>query len=716
MLRKAGWPCIGLGYSLLVMPVETSKKAMPKSNPLVTAMSLLQSGRLHEAEVICQDVLHHSAREPDALHILGVIAHRSGRYASAVELIQQAIAVQPGHAAYHNSLGNAFQLMGRHADACAAYARALELRPELAETHANLGQSLRDLGRIDEAIHAGAAVVGIKPEYAKGHNQLGLSLKRKNLPEQAIHSFTKAIKLDANLAEAHSNLGSIFAEQRRFEESVDCFRRAVEIAPHVAGYQCNLGNSLSAVNRKTEAAAAWMEAVRLDPNFWEAYNSLGSLLISLEKYSEAMEYLDQALKLRPDSAAAHTNRGIALRELGRGDEALIAHLNAVRLAPEALEPRLNLGKEMNARGKYEEAIACYQEAIRLHPQNADAHNMIGANLNQLGRYGESLSYFEKAIELSPNYPAARWNRALHALLHGDLERGFADYEWRSQRHRAVDQAKDRGRPFWDGTDPAGKTILLRAEQGVGDSIQFIRYVPLLAERGAKVIFSGQESVCELIRSAGGLAAAVSHENEPEEFDFHLPLLSLPHIFRTRLDSIPAKIPYLCADAGKIETWRNRIAREADGLAVGIAWAGNPKHQEDRDRSIALSDFASLGRIANVTFYSLQKGPGASQAAKMPEMNLIDLTADLHDFSDTAAMLENLDLIISVDTAVAHLAGALGRPVWTLLPFMPDWRWMLNRSDTPWYPTMKLFRQRSRGDWGRVVAEVAEKLAALDRSA
>jgi tetratricopeptide (TPR) repeat protein len=690
---------------LLAMPVETD------ANPLVMAMSHLRSGRLHEAEVICQDVLHHWPGDSDALHILGVIAQRSGRYESAAELIGRAIALRPGHAAYHNSLGNNFQLMGKHALACEAYARALQLRPDVAETHANLGQSLRDLGRFDEAIQSCLRAVRIKPDYAKGHNQLGLALKRKNLPDQAISSFQKGIELDANLADAHSNLGSVYASLKRFDEAADCFRKAIELDRGVADYHSNLGNALRSIDQPKEAAAEWMEAIRLDPNLAEAYNSLGALLISLEQYGEALEYLNQALKLSPESAAAHTNRGIALRELSRPDEALIAHLNAIRLAPEALEPRLNLGKEMNARGQFAEAIECYREALRLHPENADAHNMVGANLNQLARHEESITYFEKAIELSPNYPAARWNRALHWLMHGELERGFSDYEWRSQRRRSS-EAFDRGKPFWDGSDPAGKTILLRWEQGLGDSIQCIRYVPTLADRGAKVIFVCKDILCELVRSVRGISDVVTPEAEPDDFDFHLPILSLPHLFGTTLTTIPAEIPYLAAKAEKIEYWRERINRGPKKFAIGLCWAGNPQHKDDTNRSMPLSAFVPLAKIANVTFYSLQKGAAASQIADFSEMNLIDLTGDIKDFSDTAAMVQNLDLVISVDTAIAHLAGALGRPVWNLLSFIPDWRWMLNGSDSPWYPTMKLFRQKSRGDWGTVVGEVAEQLAAI----
>jgi tetratricopeptide (TPR) repeat protein len=684
------------------------------ANPLVLAMSHLQAGRLHQAEVICQDVLHRLPGEPDALHMLGVIAQRAGRLAAAAEFTERAISHRPEIAAYHNSLGNALQLLGRHAEACEAYARAIRLRPELAETHANLGQSLRDLGRMDESIAVCEAAVRLKPGYAKGHNQLGLSLKRKESLEQAIAAFDKAIELDAKLAEAHNNLGGVYAQMRRYDPAIESFRRAIALDSSVAGYHCNLGNALLAINQTQEAAEEMMEAVRLDPIFADAYNSLGSILLALERPDEALEYLDQALRLRPESAAAHTNRGVAMREMGRPDEALIAHLNAIRLDPSAPEPRLNLAREMFARGKFEDAIACYRELLQLHPRDADGYNHLGGTLNRMGRFDESLANFERAIELCPNFPAARWNRGLHRLLHGDLERGFADYEWRSQRHRPLDRF-DRGRPFWDGSDPAGKTILLRWEQGLGDSIQCIRYVPMIADRGGKVIFSGKENLHELLGGVRGLAGIATPENEPAEFDFHLPVMSLPNIFKTTLDSIPVEVPYLAVNPEKSRIWRDRMSGEANSLAVGIAWAGSPQHKEDRDRSMRLSMFAPLGKIANVKFYSLQKGEAGTQAKENRELKLIDLTDELHDLSDTAAMMENLDLVISVDTSVAHLAGALARPVWTLLPIVPDWRWMLNRSDSPWYPTMRLFRQKSAGDWDGVVAAVAEQLTAAVRS-
>ena len=322
---------------------------------------------------------------------------------------------------------------------------------------------------------------------------------------------------------------------------------------------------------------------------------------------------------------------------------------------------------------------------------------------------EALAACERAIALKPEFPVARSNRAMMLLLKGEFAKAWAEYEWRLQRG---DIAPPRGlsQPQWKGEDPAGLAILIHAEQGVGDSIHFIRYAPLLAARGARVIVECQPELVALFRTVEGVERVLAAGETLPAFDRHVPMMSLPFAFHTTLDAIPARVPYLRADETRVKAWAERVAREGGRMKVGVAWAGKPSHKDDHLRSLRLSAFAPLAEAKGVSFYSLQKSEAAAQAKDPPPgMALIDLTDEIKDFADTAALLVNLDLVIAVDTAVIHLGGALARPVWTLLHFVPDWRWMLDREDSPWYPTMRLFRQPAPGDWPAVLHRVAEEL-------
>ena len=303
---------------------------------------------------------------------------------------------------------------------------------------------------------------------------------------------------------------------------------------------------------------------------------------------------------------------------------------------------------------------------------------------------------------------AHWNLSLALLLSGDFAGGWEEYEWRWKMKN--NDGRNYSCPLWQGEDIVGRTINLHVEQGFGDTIQFIRYAPMVMQRGAKVIVECQPQLVRLLASVEGLAHITDRTASSIYFDMHAPLLSLPRIFSTTLKTIPCHVPYLSADRVLVAKWRQKIEPLPGRFRVGLVWAGNPTHGNDRNRSCALVDFALLAKIPNVIFYSLRKDEGAEQCENPPhEINLVDLTRDIADFADTAALMDNLDLIISVDTAVAHLAGALGRPVWTLLPFVPDWRWLLDRRDNPWYPTMRLFRQSKPGNWRGVMADVANAL-------
>jgi hypothetical protein len=321
---------------------------------------------------------------------------------------------------------------------------------------------------------------------------------------------------------------------------------------------------------------------------------------------------------------------------------------------------------------------------------------------------EAIACFQKALQIDPHYPEAHCNMSFVYLLTGNFEEGWKEYEWRRRLKGSVQ--REFSQPLWDGSDIHGKTILLYAEQGFGDTIQFIRYIPFVAQKNAIVLVECQDELASVIQDIEGVNRVFVFGEQLPEFDVHCPLLSLPLVFDTTLETIPAEVPYIKADSILVQRWKNKLKHDNSKLKIGLSWAGRPTHKRDRQRSISFDTFSPLLQINEVTFYSLQKGEAAGQAKNPTKgMKLIDYTDEMRDFSDTAAFIENLDLIISVDTAVAHLAGALGKPVWTLLPFAPDWRWMLHREDSPWYPTMRLFRQPSPGDWGSVINNVLRNL-------
>jgi len=461
------------------------------------------------------------------------------------------------------------------------------------------------------------------------------------------------------------------------------------------------------------AAALTREAVRARPDFTVAYNTLSVALRRSGLAQEAEASCREALRLDPDYAEAHNNRGAALRELGDFAGAEACCRAALRLEPDYAEARNNLGAVLAQLGRLEEAEGCWREALRLNPQYAAAHNNLGSVLASLRRPREALAHFARALAISPDYVGAHCNLAVAHLLLGDFENGWREDEW---RWLAPVHPRRFAQPLWTGEEIGKRVLFLHNEQGFGDTIQFCRYAPLAAAKG-RVILAIPRQLGRLLSSLHGVERVIVEGDQLPDFDLHCPLLSLPRAFGTRLETIPASVPYLAAPAGQVTAWRQRLA-ELPGLRVGLAWASNPHSSQTaaaamdrRRKSMALDQFARLAGVQGVSFVSLQKGEAAGQTlAPPPGLAIRDWTTELEDFADTAALIEALDLVISVDTAVAHLAGALAKPVWLLNRFDACWRWLLDRDDSPWYPSLRQFRQSAPGDWDSVIARAARELA------
>jgi tetratricopeptide (TPR) repeat protein len=551
------------------------------------------------------------------------------------------------------------------------------------------------------------------PGHAEAWCLLGSVCEGQGKLVEAEISYRRAIHLSPGLANAHQWLAIVLAQQGRLAEAVGSFQQAVRVGPHNAEIQHNLAVALDHLGRTAEAIASYRQALRLKPDFAQGYYNLGLALNVQGQHEEAIAAFRQAISNKPGYPEALNDLGNALAAQNKLDDALASYREALRLRPHYAEAHYNFGAALSKQAKDDEAIGHFRQALKLKPDFPEAHVHLGNALRLGGQMKEALASFEQALRLRPNMTQAHWNRATVWLLLGDFERGWPEYEWRWAQHSFA--RRHFHQPLWDGSPLGGRTLLLHAEQGLGDTLQFVRYIPLARERCGKVVLECPASLTHLLTGFPGVDELVATGSSLTAFDVQAPLLSLPGIFRTSLASIPAAVPYLRPKAGLVEHWRQEL-EPLEGFRIGIAWQGNPDHPDDRKRSIPLAFFAPLAAVPGVKLIGLQKGPGTDQlAAIAADFAVLDLGSRLDEasgpFMDTAAVMMNLNLVISSDTAIPHLAGALAVPVWLALTAVPDWRWLLGRQDNPWYPTMRLFRQKRAGGWEDVFREMALELEA-----
>ena len=670
---------------------------------LAIAIGHHQAGRLQAAEQIYRQILAVNPNHADSWHLLGVIAHQVGQHEIAVEYIGRAIAINGSAAHFHYNLGNALKDLRKLDEAVAAYRRALELDPGYVGAYTNLGVALMEMGRLEEAVAAYRQALELKPDFVDAHNNLGNALKDQGKLEEAVACYRRALQLKPDFAEAHGNLGNALKDQGKLDEAIACYRRTLALKPELAEIHNNLGAVLREQGNLDEAVACCRRALQWKPNDAEIHNNLGAALNEQGKVDEAVACYRGALQLKPDYAEAYNNLGNVLKDQGKLDEAVACCRRALEWKPDFAQAHNNLGATLSEQGKLDEAVTYCRRALELKPDYAEAHNNLGLALNNQGKLDEASTRYRRALELQPDLAEAHLNQSLLRLLTADFQRGWVEYQWRWETKNSP--RRDFFQPLWDGQPLEGRTILLHAEQGLGDTIQFVRYAPLVKRRAGAVLVECPRPLLALLTRCQGIDRLVVRGEDLPPFDLQAPLLSLPGLFHSSLETIPADVPYLFADAGRIAQWRGESGPAAS-FKIGITWRGSPQHRNDRARSIPLSCFEPLSSLPGVHLVSLQKGPGAEELQEVRNrFPLLELGSRLHDFMDTAAVLMNLDLLITCDTAVAHLAGALGVPVWVALPLVPDWRWLLDRSDSPWYPTMRLFRQDRRGDWPGVFRKI-----------
>jgi tetratricopeptide (TPR) repeat protein len=664
------------GGQVLEQSAPSQQAVLAIASWLVEAFTSHQAGRLAEAEQLYRQILVAQPNHSDSLHLLSVISYQRGDYAQALGQADRALDINPDNSLAWNQRGLALQRLKRLEEALASYDRALSVWQDHAEALCNRGAALYELTRFDEALASYDRAISVRPHYAEAFCYRGAALLQLKRLEEALASYDCALAIQPAFVEALSDRGNALVELRRFDEALVSYDRALAIQPDHAQTLCNRGVALCELKQPDEALASCDRALGLALDSAELHHNRGNALLALKRFDEALASFERALALCPDHAGAHTNRAIALHELMRLEEALASHERAAALQPDSAITQSNRGLALYHLKRFEEAVASYQ----------------------------------RALALQPDLPHAHYHEGHYRLLTGDLPIGWEKLEWRWKLEPIKSNQRGFVQPQWSGSQEiAGKTVLLHTADGFGDTIQFARYAPLVAARGARVIVEVLKPQLELMRTLTGVTQVLAQGEPLPDFDLHCTFLSLPRAFRTGLATIPSETPYLRAAAPMAEQWNARLGGR-NRPRIGIAWSGNPIHHDDRKRSIGLSPFLTLLAGIDATFVSLHRDVRPADATVLKERSdILHFGEELKDYAETAALIANLDLVVSVDTSVAHLAGALAKPVWILLPFMPDWRWLLDREDSPWYPTARLFRQDATRAWNGVVPRVRAAL-------
>jgi len=577
---------------------------------------------------------------------------------------------------FHQALGH--QRAGRLREAEQLYRAVLSSAPRHREALFNLAGALFQLQQLDEALLRVEQAIAADPQDADTYNLKGIILGAVKRPEEAAAALRQAIALNPRFADAQNNLGLILKTLGHDQEAVAALEAATALAPRLSQPHKHLGDLWLKQERHAEALASYERAIALDPNFEDAVNARGAVLFALRRFDAAAASFARVIELNPRASAAYLNQGLAQSKAGR----------------------------------FEDALATFDRAIALQPDYAAAHYSRGVALSDLGRPVDACAAFDRAIAIQDHFPEARFARSLSAMTLGNLTEGLADFEWRKQLKTPFGARPEIAQILTDPDAVAGRKVFVYCEQGLGDSIHFVRYAKLLADRGAQVTLAMPKSLHRLLGTLSPDIEIIGHDSTPLFFGFQSALMSLPRVFGATLDTIPADTAYLRADPEVAARWASRLPANGK-LKVGVCWKANPDAEESlARRSMTLRDMLSLAG-PNVELVSLQKSCTAEELAELAaRVGVHAFDDEIADFADTAALMAGLDLVISVDTSVAHLAGALGKPTWLLLSYVSDWRWFLNRDASPWYPTMRLFRQARRQDWAPVLAEVARDLAAL----
>lgn len=677
-----------------------------------------RSGNLAQAEQIYRQIVAADPNRADAWSLLGTLAQKVGRHDLALEYLRQALNLKPDSAINLFHVAASSDSLGRFEEAEAYYRRALALAPNFAEAHYNLSNILRRQGKKDEMLAHLREAVRQKPTLVEALNNLGNALGESGEFAQSVACYREACRLQPQRADGFANLGNALLQVDDAEQAAHCFQRAIQLRPDDYQGYYNLANALRKLDRRLEAIPLYRQALELNPETTAPLNNLATALIEEKRFDEARTCLERVLQIDPDSIEARTNFGALNQRQKNPTQAQDYYQQVVDRRPDLYIGHFNLGNVLGERGYFPAAETHLRRAVQIKPDSIDANYYLGVALKEQGKLAESIEWLENVLRLDPEHKDAHFYRSMVWLQLGEFERGWPEYEWRWAQEDAV--PRHFPQPLWDGSPLDGKTLLLHAEQGYGDILQFCRYVPLVKEHQAtkdsKVIFEAPERLVPMVSTVGGYDQMVEQESGLPPFDLQCPLMTLPRIFGTTLVNVPNKVPYLSAKKSLVTKWKKEL-QKSKGFKIGITWQGNPNFKGDRYRSFPLACFRPLAALPGVQLISLQSGPGTEQTPEFVEQfSLLELGPRLDKnvggFMDTAAVMRNLDLVICPNTAAAHLAGALGVPVWVPLSTVPEWRFLMDRDDSPWYPTMRVFRQREQDNWTEVFERMKGELEKL----
>lgn len=695
-------------------------KLLPQKNQLAQLIQdglvFHQQGKFKEAQLCYERVLGIHTNHFDALQLLGVLSVQTKQFTKAVDFFTKALKINPNDAASYSNRGVALKELGLLEEALNNYDQAISIKPDYAEAFSNRGNVLQELKRFEESLTSCEKAICIKPDYADAHYNRSIALQELGHLGESLASYDQVISIKPDYAQAYYNRGVVLKDLGRLEEALVSFGQAINIKPDYVEAYYKRSIALQELGRLEESLVGYDQIIRLKPDYVEAYTNRGVALRDLRRLEESLASYDQAICIKPDYADAYYNRGIVLQELGSLEEAIVSYKKAINIKPNHADAYTNRGNALQELNCLEDAIVSYSQAISIKTDYSVAHSNRGVALQKLGRIDEAIVSYYKAISNKPDYAEAHWNLSLCHLLTGNFKDGTQGYEWRWRRE---DINKNNGvkifhQPLWLGEESIiGKTILLYAEQGLGDTIQFCRYAPLVAKIGAKVILEVQRPLLNLLKNLEGVNQLIAIGDTLPAFDYQCPLSSLMLAFKTELNSIPPISQFTTSNRETVIKWQTKLGKKVKPR-VGLVWSGSTGHKNDQNRSLTLSRLLP-NLPSNIEYVCLQKEIREVDRELLAQHHEIKYFGDiLDDFSDTASLCELMDVVISVDTSVAHLAGTLEKPTWVLLSYSPDWRWLLDRDDNPWYPSIKLYRQESIGDWDGVLEKVKLDLEKLLR--
>ena len=579
-------------------------------------------------------------------------------------------------------------------------------------------------GQLTQAANIYLNTLETHPDDFNATHMLGVIACQMDDFDTSIELIKKAIGINSNIAPAYSNLAFVLRKAARFQESIEFYEMAIALKEDEPDYHFQHAITLAVQDELEKAVESYDKAILLKANFATAYNNKGVALAKLGRFDAAIHSFESAIVARHDFHEAYFNLGNNLDAIGRLKEAVLRYTQAIEIKPEYVDAFINRGNTFKKLNRFQDSFADYQSAIVVDPLNYEAYLNLGVSYAEVKRIEDAISCYDNALSIKPDYIEAQWNKSLALLLNGDYISGFHLFESRLKRGKSPLSKRDFQRPMWLGGELLkGKSILLHAEQGLGDVIQFCRYAKLVKDLDAKVILEVPKQLVALLRQLDYVDVLIERGESRPAFDFHCPLMSLPMVFGTELTSIPMSSPYLRADEVKVQYWKSKLV-EKNSLKVGVVWNGGfrPDQPElwatNERRNIPLDVFAKGLNFLDADFFSLQKGDPAESEIRdrelqyWPDGNFHNYASELNDFTDTAALIENLDIVLSVDTSTAHLSAAMGKPTWILNRYDTCWRWLLDRDDSPWYKAVSLYRQSSDIDWEPVVGRVADDLKVL----